>query len=89
MKAEKLQNLAMNDNGFIFDPNTGYSYTTNETGMFIMRRIAQGETREQIMNELCEEYDCSADHFNSDFDHFMLMLDALDLIDFEALNNGN
>ena len=26
MNVNKLQNLAMNDNGFIFDPNTGYSY---------------------------------------------------------------
>lgn len=83
MNASKLQNLAMNDNGFIFDPSSGYSYTTNETGIFILRQLALGESKESICKSLCETYDCTEDHFNNDYAHFMLMLEALDLVNYE------
>ena len=80
MNTDKLSNLAMNDNGFIFDPESGYSYTANETGMFILKRMAEGMLRQDIFKELSEVYDVSEDNFNSDFDHYMLMLEALDMI---------
>lgn len=80
MNTEKLSNLAMNDNGFIFDPESGYSYTANETGMFILKRMAEGMQRQDIFKELSEVYGVSEDNFNSDFDHYMLMLEALDMI---------
>lgn len=78
----KLPNLAMNDNGFIFDPNSGYSYTSNETGLYIMRLLAQGLDRETICTQFLESYDVSEDNFNSDYEHYMLMLEALGLVDF-------
>ena len=84
MNTEKLSNLAMNDNGFIFDPESGYSYTANETGIFILKRMAAGMQQQEIFEELSEQYEVSEDNFNSDFNHYMLMLDALDLIEFEG-----
>lgn len=82
MDSSKLQNLAMNDNGFIFDPNSGYSYTSNETGLYIMKLLAQGKDKDEICRLFCEEYDVSEDNFNSDYEHYMLMLEALALVDF-------
>lgn len=81
MNTDKLKELAMNDNGFIFDPNSGYSYTTNETGMFILKHMANGKDTDDICRALCEEYECTEDHFHSDFDHFLLMLEALNLVE--------
>jgi len=72
----------MNDNGFIFDPNSGYSYTSNETGLYIMKLLAQGKDKDGICRLFCEEYDVSEDNFNSDYEHYMLMLEALALVDF-------
>lgn len=82
MNVNKLQNLAMNDNGFIFDPNTGYSYTANETGIFILRKLASGLDKDAVRNALQELYEVSEDNFNSDFEHYMLMLESLDMIEF-------
>ncbi|MDY0319642.1 MAG: PqqD family protein [Candidatus Cloacimonadaceae bacterium] len=82
MELNKLENLAMNENGFIFDPNTGYSYTSNETGLKILKMLSAGLDKDAICTRLIAEYDVNEDNFNSDFDHFMLMLEALGLVEF-------
>lgn len=81
MDYSKLQNLAMNDNGFIFDPSSGYSYTSNETGLYIMKLLAQGKDKDAICEQLMAEYEVSTDNFSSDFEHYMLMLEALALVE--------
>jgi hypothetical protein len=82
MDYKRLENLAMNDNGFIFDPNTGYSYTSNSTGIYILKLLAAGLEKESIRAQLIAEYEVNEDNFNSDFEHFTLMLEALDLVSF-------
>lgn len=82
MDSSKLQNLAMNDNGFIFDPNTGYSYTSNETGLYILKLMSMGKTKAEIRAEIMAEYDVSEDNFNSDYEHYLLMLEALSLVEY-------
>ncbi len=82
MDFSRLQNLAMNDNGFIFDPNSGYSYTSNETGIYIMKLLSQGIDKETVREKVLAEYEVSEDNFNSDFEHYMLMLEALGLVEF-------
>lgn len=72
----------MNDNGFIFDPASGYSYTSNETGLYIMKLLAQGKDKEAICQQFMADYEVSEDNFNSDFEHYMLMLEALALVEF-------
>lgn len=82
MNVENLKQLAMNDNGFIFDPSSGYSYTTNETGLAILKMLAAGLGKEDIRSAMLEEYEVSADNFDSDFDHYKLMLEAFSLAEF-------
>ena len=82
MDSSKLQNLAMNDNGFIFDPNTGYSYTSNETGLYILKLMSMGKTKAEIRAEIMAEYDVSEDNFDSDYEHYLLMLDAVSLVEY-------
>ncbi len=81
MDFSKLQNLAMNDNGFIFDPNTGYSYTSNETGLYILKEMAAGKDKAAIREQIMADYDVSEDNFNSDYEHYLMMLGALSLVD--------
>jgi hypothetical protein len=82
MDSSKLQNLAMNDNGFIFDPNTGYSYTSNETGLYILKLMSMGKTKAEIRTAIMAEYDVSEDNFDSDYEHYLLMLEALNLVEY-------
>lgn len=81
MNIDKMANLAMNDNGFIFDPVTGFSYTANESGLFVLRQLLAGQSKEEILAAMSEEYDCTEHHAESDIDHFILMLEAYDLVD--------
>jgi hypothetical protein len=46
------KNIAISENGFIFNPLTGDSFSVNETGLFILQKLKEGETRETIMPRL-------------------------------------
>ena len=39
---EKLPNLAINHDGFVFDPSTGDSYVMNPTGLAILQGLQDG-----------------------------------------------
>jgi hypothetical protein len=56
METQKINNLAISPNGFIFDPSTGHSYTANETALFIMKGIGEGKTISQLVEALHETY---------------------------------
>lgn len=81
MNSEKMKNLAVNDNGFVFDPATGYSYSVNPTGLLVLKLMAQDKSKEEISATVGEEYEVTADNFASDFEHYLLMLEALDLVE--------
>jgi hypothetical protein len=57
MDIVKLHNLAISDTGFIFDPVTGNSFNTNETGIFILNRLKRGDEVTAIAGALNAEYD--------------------------------
>ncbi len=82
MNVDNLKQLAMNENGFIFDPSSGYSYTCNETGLMILKMLAAGMDKQEIRGKVLEEYEVSGDNFDSDFDHYTLMLEAFTLVEF-------
>ena len=45
-----LQQLAISDDGFIFDPTSGQSFTVSDTGLFILKGLKQGNrTSEQFL----------------------------------------
>ena len=60
MELKKLQNLAIAESGYIFDPSSGHSYTANETALFIIAELKKGLTSEEIQKLLVEEYDVDA-----------------------------
>ncbi len=82
MNVVNLKQLAMNENGFVFDPSSGYSYTANETGLAILRLLAAGKDKDEIRTTILEDFEVNADNFNSDFDHYTLMLEAFNLVEF-------
>ncbi|MDD3534729.1 MAG: PqqD family protein [Candidatus Cloacimonetes bacterium] len=81
MNTELIKNLAMNDNGFIFDPSSGYSYSANELGIYILRLLNEGQSKEEIIATIAAEYEVTPDNISSDIDHYFLMLESLDLLE--------
>lgn len=53
----RLSKLAVNSEGFIFDPTTGDSYTVNPTGLFIINSLREGKEIDQIAEELSREFE--------------------------------
>ncbi len=53
----KLNSLAISDNGFIFKPATGESFTTNEMGLFIIDLLKEGKSGDEIINAITEDFE--------------------------------
>ncbi|MBL1278123.1 MAG: PqqD family protein [Ectothiorhodospiraceae bacterium] len=51
-----LQHLAISENGFVFDPSTGKSFTVNETGVELLKLFLQENNIDVIVNEQHKKY---------------------------------
>ncbi|GAB1467912.1 hypothetical protein MASR2M64_06040 [Candidatus Cloacimonadota bacterium] len=81
MNTDQLMTLAVNKNGFIFDPENGISYTVNDTGLFILKHLQKGVDKDDIISLITEEYDVNIENARSDMEHYMAMLKALRLVE--------
>ena len=79
MKEGRLSHLALSDNGFLFDPATGHTYTLNSTGTFILKKLIEGLSREHILRALRKEYHTSKEVLSLDLDQFLHFLSELEL----------
>jgi hypothetical protein len=55
-RPDVLLRLALSDNGFVFDPVTGNSYTVNGSGLAILRRLQHETDLGSIVASLREEF---------------------------------
>ncbi len=53
----KLNSLAISDNGFIFKPATGESFTTNELGLFIINLLKEDKSVDEIISAITNDFD--------------------------------
>jgi PqqD family protein of HPr-rel-A system len=72
----RIIQLAINDEGFVFDPATGESYTTNSTGLLILKGLKQGKSMEEMTDGLIEEFVVEKDEAESGILAFMDFLRA-------------
>ncbi len=76
----KLKKLAISEDGFIFDPTTGNSFTTNKTGLFILTLLKEGYTTEQIVEKIVQTYEVSKEEAERDLLDFLEKLRRYRLI---------
>ena len=55
--SNQIRNLAVSDTGFVFDPNTGHTYSVNTTGLAVLRGLKNGRTVRQIQDELANDFE--------------------------------
>lgn len=79
MKVNK--NLAISENGFVFNPATGDSFSVNELGVYIVNRIKEGKSKTEIIDSIAEEYAAERSNIERDFNEFITVLDNHQLID--------
>jgi len=75
-----IKQLAVNDEGFVFNPITGESFTTNETGLFILKMLKEGKTEDQIIQQLVSEFEVSEEEAKRDFIDFVEKLRSYRLL---------
>ena len=77
------KNIAVSENGFIFNPLTGDSFSVNQTGVFILRKMKEGDSDEDIMKALQEEYELDAYTAEKDLYDFLSLLKSYQLTENE------
>ncbi len=77
MKIRK--NVAVSDNGFLFNPLTGDSYSVNQIGQEIIRYLKEGQSEDDIMKIITDEYMIDSNTVEKDFLDFKRMLEAYKL----------
>lgn len=74
------ENLAVSDSGFLFLPNTGETFSLNEMGRVIFRMLQQKRSEEEIIAEICSEYQVDRSVVSRDVDDFVSQLKNYSLI---------
>ena len=78
---ERLKRLALNEEGFVFDPETGSSFVVNPTGLFILKKLREGMDEDGVIKALTEEFEVDEDTARRDFYDFIEQLRILGIID--------
>lgn len=76
----RLNQLAINDEGFVFDPTNGESFTTNATGLFILQQLKTDKPTDDIANELAEAFEVTLEEAQRDVMDFVDHLRTYKLI---------
>ena len=75
--------LSIQDNGFVFDPVTGESYTLNPIGLEMLRCLVAGKSKEEIRHCFLDTYELDVWGFEKAFLDFIVLLDKNHLISHE------
>lgn len=73
------KNIALSDTGFVFDPSTGNSFSTNPIGLSIIKWLKEGKSAEEIKTLLLAEYATDEATIEKDLYDFETMLTKLKL----------
>ncbi|MDO9634649.1 MAG: PqqD family protein [Paludibacter sp.] len=75
------KNIAVSDEGFLFNPATGDSFSTNGIGSEIIGLLKQDKSLQDIAENICEQYDVDKTLFERDLDEFATLLKNYSILD--------
>jgi len=74
-------NVAISESGFIFDPNSGETFSVNNTGRSILKLLSQGKSQQEIEEKILDEYEIEKNTLNRYLDDFIYSLKRYNLIE--------
>jgi len=80
MAKQSLSHLALSDEGFLFDPTSGHTYTLNSVGTFILKNMIEEYSFDQIIAAMIKVYDVPKDVLCRDLEQFFHFLSEQGII---------
>jgi hypothetical protein len=77
-------NIALSENGFVFNPSTGDSFTMNKTGKEVLQLIKEGKDIRQIADLMAEKYDVDRITLERYLEDFVSVLGENNLLEEEV-----
>ena len=74
-------NIAVSDSGFIFNPDTGESFTVNPTGALIINELKEGKDNKEIGEKIRDTFKVEFITLEQDYDDFIGLLRNYSLVD--------
>ena len=71
MNSNRLSRLAINHEGFVFDPQSGESFTTNASGLVILKAMQEETSDAFLIQALQKKFHVSAEEAASDIRDFI------------------
>lgn len=75
------KNIATSDEGFLFNPTTGDSFSTNTIGSEIINLLKLDKSPVEITEEICERYDVDKILFERDLEDFTSLLKEYSILE--------
>ena len=79
MKLKK--NIATSEEGFIYNPGTGDSFSTNPIGTDIISMLKEEKPAREIIEFISGKYDVEQHQFEKDLDDFVSQLKDFNILD--------
>jgi hypothetical protein len=79
MKLKK--NIATSQNGFIFNPITGDSFSANAIAAEIIADMNNGKTETEIKEGILQRYDVRPEQLDRDWDDWLIQLKEANLLE--------
>ncbi|MFC0512817.1 PqqD family protein [Mucilaginibacter angelicae] len=74
-------NIATSDNGFIFNPATGDSFSGNDMAAQLLTAMKSGKTEAEIKQDILSRYEVGENQLDRDWDDWMLQLKEANLLE--------
>jgi hypothetical protein len=74
-------NIALSESGFIFNPNTGESFTLNPSGQILFGLIREGKEYSAIRKYFLENFETEESIFEKDFEDFIHMMTSYQMME--------
>lgn len=71
---ERLSQLAVSETGFIFDPQTGQSFSVNPTGLIVLDLLKRGSSLDAASDSLADRCGIPVEIASSSVEAFILQL---------------
>lgn len=74
-----LKNIALSNSGFVFNPNTGDSFSVNPIGLKILRELQSGLSEDEIKKALLNHYQTDKETIEKDLYDFFKMIEQYNI----------